>query len=92
MISAGIKELKNNLSRFISLVKGGEDVLITERGRIVARIIREDRTHISMRKALSPLAEKGMVALPSQSIEKEVADPIEVPGKLTSEIIIEDRR
>jgi len=92
MISAGIKELKNNLSRFISLVKGGEDVLITERGKIVARIIREDRTHISLRKALGPLAEKGLVALPNQSIEKEVAEPIEVPGKLISDMIIEGRR
>jgi prevent-host-death family protein len=39
MISAGIKELKNNLSRYLSQVKNGEDILITERGKAIARIL-----------------------------------------------------
>ena len=39
MISAGIKDLKNNLSRYLSLVKKGEDILITERGKAIAHIV-----------------------------------------------------
>jgi hypothetical protein len=31
MLSAGIKDLKNNLSRYLSCVKKGENLLITER-------------------------------------------------------------
>ncbi|MBW2079299.1 MAG: type II toxin-antitoxin system Phd/YefM family antitoxin [Deltaproteobacteria bacterium] len=42
MISAGIKEVKNNLSRLLARVKAGEEVLITERGRPVARIVKEN--------------------------------------------------
>jgi len=38
MISAGIKELKNNLSRLLVRVKAGEEILITDRGRPIARI------------------------------------------------------
>jgi len=32
MIKAGIKETKNNLSRYLMHVKAGEEVVITERG------------------------------------------------------------
>jgi prevent-host-death family protein len=41
MITAGIKELKNQLSRYMGYVKRGDDVLITERGRVIARVVKE---------------------------------------------------
>ena len=92
MISAGIKELKNNLSRYLTLVKRGEDILITERGRAVARIIQAAPKNKSIREALGPLIVKGLIALPSQGIDKEITPPVEVPGKPVSEMAIEDRR
>ena len=60
MISAGIRELKNNLSRYLSRVKNGEDILITERGKAIARIIRENPEEIHLREVLSPLIVKGL--------------------------------
>ena len=92
MISAGIKELKNNLSRYLSRVKKGEDILITERGRVIARIIQEDRKNMSIREALSPLIVKGLITLPGQKIDREVPSPLKLPGKPVSEMAIEDRR
>ena len=92
MISAGIKELKNNLSRYLARVKMGEDVIITERGKTVARIVKEDPGNASIRIALTPLVEKGLVTLPSQKINKEALSPVKVPGKPVSEMAIEDRR
>ena len=92
MISAGIKELKNNLSRYLSKVKNGENILITERGRAIARIIREDPKEIYLREVLSPLIVKGLVKLPSQKIIREISSPLKLPGKPVSEMVIEDRR
>lgn len=37
-VEVGIRELRANLSAFVDRVKNGEDVIITERGRTVARI------------------------------------------------------
>ena len=37
-VEVGIRELRANLSAFVERVKNGEDVIITERGRTVARI------------------------------------------------------
>ena len=92
MLSAGIKDLKNNLSRYLSRVKKGEDLLITERGKAIARIIQEDPKKISIREALSPLILKGMITLPSQQLTRDIPAPVRVPGKPISEMAIEDRR
>jgi antitoxin (DNA-binding transcriptional repressor) of toxin-antitoxin stability system len=92
MISAGIKDLKNNLSRYLSRVKKGQDVLITERGKAIARIIREQPKGVSIQEALSPLVLKGLVSLPSKELTRDMAAPIKVPGKPISEMAMEDRR
>ena len=38
MISVGIRELKNNLSRYLKRVEAGERIAITDRGRVVAEL------------------------------------------------------
>jgi prevent-host-death family protein len=92
MVTAGIKELKNQLSRYIGLVKKGDDVLITERGRVIARIVKEDSSSSSLRQALQPLILKGQVLMPMRDIKRDVPRPIELPGKAVSDIVVEDRR
>jgi prevent-host-death family protein len=37
-VEVGIRELRENLSSFLDRVKNGEDVILTERGKPVARI------------------------------------------------------
>ena len=37
-MEVGIRELRANLSAFVDRAKNGEDVIITERGRTVARL------------------------------------------------------
>jgi prevent-host-death family protein len=92
MISAGIKEVKNNLSRLLARVKDGEEILITERGSPVARIVKENQSNKSIRTALGPLVQKGMIALPSRSLKKDRLSAVEAAGKPISEMVIEDRR
>lgn len=92
MISAGIKEVKNNLSRILARVKAGEEILITERGRPIARIVRENKGDRSIRAALGPLIQKGLIALPNRSILKDRDAPLKVSGKPVSEMVVEDRR
>jgi prevent-host-death family protein len=92
MISAGIKEVKNNLSRLLDQVKAGEEILITERGRPIARIVKENNSDKLIRAALAPLVQRGLIALPSRSISKGRLERAKVPGKPVSEMITEDRR
>lgn len=92
MITVGVKDAKNNLSRYLARVKKGEEVQITERGKPIARIIKEGQGTSSARKALRLLVDKGLIVLPSLSIDKERLNPVDVPGKPVSEIVLEDRR
>jgi prevent-host-death family protein len=92
MLTAGIKELKNNLSRYLSRVKKGEDILITERGKTIARIVKEDQRSKSARDSLLPLISKGVLVPPSRVLEREIAEPLQVPGDSVSDMVIEDRR
>ena len=92
MKATGIKELKNKLSQYLLFVKKGEDVLITERGKVIARIIPEYSQKKSLRKTLHPLIVKGLVTFPSRDLIKDIPDPIEVQGKPVSDMVIEDRR
>jgi len=92
LIRAGIKEVKNNLSRLLARVKAGEEVLITERGRPIERIVKENHDKRSIRAALGPLIQIGLITLPSRSIRKEGISAVDAPGKPVSEMVIEDRR
>ncbi|MDQ3974407.1 MAG: type II toxin-antitoxin system prevent-host-death family antitoxin, partial [Actinomycetota bacterium] len=39
MVEVGIRELRNALSRYLARVRRGETLLVTDRGRPVARIL-----------------------------------------------------
>lgn len=92
MITAGVKEFKNQLSRYIALVKKGDEVLITERGRVVARVIKEDSRSSLLRQALQPLVLKGQIIMPTRDIRRDITEPVKLSGKALSEIVLEDRR
>lgn len=37
--NVGVRELRQNLSRYLERVKAGEALVVTERGRVVARLV-----------------------------------------------------
>jgi prevent-host-death family protein len=38
-VEVGIRELKNGLSRYLAAVRGGQEIAVTDRGTVVARLI-----------------------------------------------------
>ena len=92
MQSAGIKELKNNLSRYLARVKQGEEVLVTERGKIIARIIAEKPEKVSLLQGLQSMVADGIGIMPTRELNRKGPDRLAVKGRPVSEIVIEDRR
>jgi prevent-host-death family protein len=39
MVATGVRELKDNLSRYIRRVEGGERIAVTAHGRVVAELV-----------------------------------------------------
>lgn len=91
-VTTGIRNLKNNLSRYVSSVKEGTVVLITEHGRPVARIVPNAAKQVSLQDRLAPLVAKGLVELPEHDLNKKVSTPLSLKGKPLSHYVIEDRR
>lgn len=92
MIQAGIKEIKNNLSRYLARVKDGEEVMITERGKAIARIVKENSKNMAIRETLSQWIDRGVVIMPSSGPRREAPVRYKAGGKTVAEMVIEDRR
>ncbi len=56
MSEVGIRELRDNLSRYIGQVRDGGEVTVTDHGRAVARIVSVDQPRL-----LDRLIEQGLV-------------------------------
>ncbi|MBI4259195.1 MAG: type II toxin-antitoxin system prevent-host-death family antitoxin [Actinobacteria bacterium] len=87
MTSVGIRELKNNLSRVLDRVRGGEMIEVTDRGRPVARII-----PAGIPADLARLIAEGKATWSGKRVTV-ARRPIRIkPGPPLSDYISEDRR
>jgi prevent-host-death family protein len=85
-MDVGIRDFRNELSRWLEVVKGGRDVVITDRGRPVARLIPATSS-----KPLDRLIAMGLVRPPTSP--KTPIDPSRrVPVKGSVSEIVSDQR
>ena len=92
MRTVGVKELKDHLSRYLKLVKSGENILVTERGRVVARILPEGQAICTELQGLLEMAARGLVRLPRPGSDVQEFEPVEIRGQPLSSTVLEDRR
>ena len=85
-IEVGIRELRADLSRWLKRVREGEEVLVTERGNPVARIV-----PVTGHRHLDRLIAEGVVTPAQQPWVGPHPPPIKIKGKL-SDFIREQRR
>lgn len=71
MQTAAVSEIKASLSEYLGKVKAGEDIMITERGRPIARIIplRRDQQAAGQ---LEHLEKKGLIKIGSGGLPEEL--------------------
>jgi antitoxin (DNA-binding transcriptional repressor) of toxin-antitoxin stability system len=63
MKTAGIRELKNRLSEFIRLVRHGEQILVTDRGQVVAVIRQPGAADVFSGAVVDDLVRQGKARL-----------------------------
>ncbi|TAN24483.1 MAG: type II toxin-antitoxin system prevent-host-death family antitoxin [Acidobacteria bacterium] len=94
MKRASISEAKNNLSALIDGLRSGNGVLITDRGRPVARLEPVRAGDLSEDEALAALVRDGLVTprkhAPSETWLRE--PPIKVAGVDLTAALLEERR
>lgn len=90
MVMVGVAQLKAKLSEYLARVRAGEDVVITEHGRPVARIV----TTESEDERLAELERQGLVRVGSGKLPEGFFDlprPADPEGSLRA-ALIEERR
>lgn len=95
MQMVGVRELKDHLTHYLSMIKRGENVIVTDRGNPIAILHSLDNTAVtaSPEEKLASLAKKGMIRLPTgrKKVDLETK-AVTVKGKPLSELVIEERR
>ena len=93
MRKVGSRELKNRLGRYLSAVRKGESLLVTDRGKTVAQISpvkAEPSEKVSLDELLKELEAKGLIHLGRRPLRKFQA--VKIKGAPASQTIIEDRQ
>ncbi|MEO6988975.1 MAG: type II toxin-antitoxin system prevent-host-death family antitoxin [Aquihabitans sp.] len=75
------------MSKYIDLVRAGEEVIVTDRGRPVARLLPLDASHDLLGELVAP----GVVRPPSNKARHQSPSRIKPEGSV-SEIVAEQRR
>ena len=90
MKSVGVAELKAKLSEYLAMVKGGEEVVITERGEPIAKLVRVE----PVEGELERLVKKGIVTPPVEPLPSDFFDRPrpKAKGEPISETVIRERR
>ena len=86
-LEVGVRELKNNLSRYLERVSDGDEVIVTDHGRPVARLSSiDDGTD-----KLAILVAAGLVRPPTSRIRQRPARRVRAAGSV-SELVSHQRR
>lgn len=84
-MEVGIKELRNHLSRYLARVEAGHEVVVTDRGRAIARVL-----PVSGGRTLDRLIAEGLVT-PAERPKRNAGRPIKTAGTV-SDLVADQRR
>jgi prevent-host-death family protein len=84
-MEVGVRELRNHLSRYLDRVRDGEELLVTDRGRAIARVL-----PVGAERTLDRLIAEGVVT-PARQPKRRVAKPIKAAGTV-SDLVADHRR
>ncbi|EMY67809.1 type II toxin-antitoxin system Phd/YefM family antitoxin [Leptospira vanthielii] len=92
MIYVGVRDLKAKLSEYLDKARLGDEVIVTDHGKPIARLIKEPIKQKSTIEKMYLLAEKGMIQLPSKDKQSKSTTPLKTKSKMTaSDILLNDR-
>lgn len=86
-VTVGIRELRNNLRAYLGRVKDGEKVVVTERGKPIARI-----SSASEQRLLEEMAAAGLITRPKRSKTRIDSQRLTPVRGSVSDLVIDQRR
>jgi len=87
----GIREAKAHLSKYLKMVGQGAEVILTDRGVPVGKIVPIQPAERSLEQRLKKLEEEGVLGRPPARRKGGPQFPIAVPGEIAQQFLREDR-
>ena len=84
-MEVGVRELRDNLSRYLERVRAGEEMVVTDRGRAIARVL-----PVGAERALDRLIAEGVVTA-ARTPKRRARRPIKAQGT-ASDLVADQRR
>ena len=88
----GIREAKIHLSRFLQIVKNGGEVIRTDRGKPIGKIVPFRQTELSLPERLKHLENREIIPPMAGKGRRKPAAAMPVPDEIAQRFLREDRR
>lgn len=86
-LEVGVREFRDRLSRWLSLVQSGQEFVITDRGRPIARL-----SPVEASPKLDALIAAGLARLPQRPARRSEAYPKVTPKQSVVDLFLEEKR
>ena len=89
--SVGIRDAKMHLSKYIKMVQKGTEVIITDRGRPVGKIVPIQNEDLTLEERIKVLEDQGLIEKQSTESMQKIPSPIPVSDNVAQQFLREDR-
>ncbi len=89
MIKVGLREANMHFSKYVKMARGGQEIVVTERGTAIA-VIKPIGSESSPGKRIKALEEQGILLRPKKNNFTPAA-PVRIKGKAVAETLSEER-
>jgi prevent-host-death family protein len=90
-IKIGVREAKIHLSRLLEDVQNGKEIIITNHGKPVGKIIPVPQESLSLEERIERLERRGWIGPKRTKEETSLPSPLPLPDELAQKYLQEDR-
>lgn len=90
-IRIGVREAKIHLSRLLEDVQKGKEIIITNHGKPVGKIIPVPQESLSLGERIERLKRQGLIAPRTAKEESPLPAPLPLPDEMAQRYLQEDR-
>jgi len=89
--NVGIREAKMNLSKYLKKVQKGTELIITDRGRPIGKIVPIQNEDLSLEDRIKIMVDRGVIEKISSKRLNKIPPPIPVSDNIAQKFLREDR-
>jgi prevent-host-death family protein len=91
ILNIGIREAKVNLSKLLRMVERGKEIVLTDHGRPVGKLVPIDKGALPLSSRIKEMEETGILEPVTGKGSRRLPPPISVEKGMTQMLLEEDR-